>query len=219
MRRSVRSLLTLGNDKVGEAIHLWSLPAGDDGTCPGSSSVCRRHCYARAGRYRFAAVKERLAWNFQQAYEPDFVDAMCREIRLRGALVLRVHASGDFFDAGYAEKWLTIMQRCPTPKFYWYTRSWRIATIRPVLVAMATLPNCTGWYSTDSETGRPASVPPGIRVAHLQTDEAEEADADLVFRIRRLRRTRLPLKVVCPSERPDRVERTVNCGSCRRCWQ
>lgn len=217
--RSVRSLLTQGNDKVGDAIHLWSLPAGADGSCPGSSAVCQRHCYAMAGRYRFAAVKERLAWNFQQAQDADFVDAMSREIRLRGCLVVRVHASGDFFDEEYARKWLAIMERCPAPRYYWYTRSWRVDAIRPVLVEMAQLPHCVGWFSTDSQTGRPSVVPPGVRIAHMQTDAEEVVQADLVFRIRRLRRTRLPLQVVCPSERPDRVDRTINCGSCRRCWQ
>jgi Gene product 88 len=217
--RSVRSLLTQGNDKVGDAIHLWSLPTGEDGACPGSTSVCKTHCYARSGRFRFTRVEERLAWNFQQAQEADFVDAMSREIRLRGCLVVRVHASGDFFDAEYARKWLTIMKRCPTPKFYWYTRSWRIASILPVLIEMSQLPNCVGWFSTDSETGQPAVAPPGIRIAHLLTEPKEPIEADLVFRIRRLRRTRLPLQVVCPSEQSDRVERTITCGSCRRCWE
>ena len=216
--RSVRSLLTQGNDKVGEAIHLWSLPAGDDASCPGSTSLCRKHCYARSGRYRFQAVKDRLAWNLEQARGADFVGAMSREIRQRGCLVVRVHASGDFFDADYASKWLAVMTKCPAPRYYWYTRSWRVGSILPVLHTMAQLSNCVGWFSTDRESGRPADVPPGVRVAHMLTDASETPEADLVFRIRRLRRTRVPLQVVCPSERPDRVDRTINCGSCRHCW-
>ena len=35
----MRPLLTQGNGKVGQSIHLWSIPAIC--TCPGSTELCR----------------------------------------------------------------------------------------------------------------------------------------------------------------------------------
>lgn len=216
---TVRGLLQQGNQKLGTAIHTWSLPAGSEGCCPGASDVCRSVCYALKSRYLFTAVQERLAWNLEQCLRDDFVDRMVHEIRCKGVLVLRVHVAGDFFDEQYSRKWLGIMRKAPKVRYYWYTRSWRIEAIERVLREMAQLRQVRGWYSVDAETGVPASVPPGIRIAYLQTEPGEQPElADLVFRTRRVRKERQPLTVVCPHETPQGREET-NCGNCRRCWQ
>ncbi|MCE9564610.1 MAG: hypothetical protein K8U57_21460 [Planctomycetes bacterium] len=214
----VRSLLTLGNWKVGESIHIWSLPAVE--TCPGSSSLCRAVCYATKGRYLFDAVRERLAWNLEQARRDDFVPRMVKEIRRKGCLVIRVHSAGDFFDEVYAGKWLEIMRTCPKPRYYWYSRSWRCPEIASVLEQMAALKCCRAWYSIDTETGIPDPVPFGVRLAFLQVKKDERPElADMTFRIRRLRKeSRVGLPMVCPSETPKGRERDTNCGNCRRCF-
>lgn len=216
MSRVIRGLLTLGNRKVGECIHLWSLPPVT--TCPGRSEICEGACYARQGRYRFQAVKDRLLWNFEQSLRRDFVPRMVAEIRRKGVLVLRVHCSGDFYSREYAEKWLQIMRHCPGVRFYWYSRSWRVPEIADVLERMAALKGCRAWYSLDAETGVPARVPRGVRLAYLQVGEDERPELlDLMFRVRRLRRLRVPLSLVCPTERPGNG-REINCGSCQKCW-
>lgn len=215
-----RSLLTLGNTKVGASIHLWGIPAVS--TCPGRTSVCSACCYANSGRYLFPSVQERHRWNLEQAMRDDFVERMTKEIRRKGCLVVRVHSSGDFMDASYAQKWLEIMRKCPNPRYYWYSRSWRCSDIAPVLEQMAALRCCRAWYSVDSETGLPEVIPPGVRLAYLQTAEDEEPELyDLLFRTRNLRATpkRLSLPMICPAETPEGKSRDVNCGSCQRCWR
>ena len=217
---TVRSLLTLGNMKVGESIHLWSTPAVD--TCPGATETCKAVCYANGrGHYRFDAVKERLRWNLEQSRLDSFVPRMVKDIRRKGALVIRVHASGDFGDEVYARKWLTIMRQCPRPRFYFYTRSWRIPSIAPALEEMAALKCCRAWYSTDRDTGLPDRIPPGVRLAFLQVSEDDTVEnSDLLFRVRRLRKDkkRIGLPTLCPSETQRGRDRDVNCGNCTRCF-
>lgn len=216
---AVRSLLSRGNGKLGESVHTWSLPVRDE-VCVGSSSVCRRVCYATQSRFRFASVRARLEWNYAQSLRDDFPDRLAHEVRRRGCLVVRAHVSGDFYDAVYAAKWLTVMRRVPKARYYFYTRSWRQPGIAPVLEEMARLRQVRAWYSVDSETGLPERVPPGVRLAYLQARAGERPElVDLVFRVRRLRHFRAPLGVVCPSETPRGRSRDANCGNCGRCWQ
>lgn len=202
----MRHLLQLGNKKLGEGIHSWSLPAIE--TCPGRSDICQASCYATKGKFLYPVVKDKLKWNLEQAHREDFTLRMIAEIQSRGPLVVRVHVSGDFFSKDYAIKWLLVMEECLTTRFYWYSRSWRVPEIRPVLEHMARRSNCTGWMSTDAETG-----PTKGKQAYLQTaaDDLPEK-ADVVFRVRKLRR--LPaLPIVCPAE----TQKGGTCGTCQRC--
>ena len=112
-----------------------------------------------------------MRWNLDQAMRDDFVPRMVKEIRRKGCLVIRVHSSGDFFDAGYAEKWLSIMRQCPKPRYYLYSRSWRVPDVVPVLEQMAALRCCKVWYSTDSETGLPECIPPGVRSGSMTREQ------------------------------------------------
>jgi hypothetical protein len=215
--KTVRPLLVQGNRKLGEAIHRFDLPA--IGTCPGSTSLCRSVCYASSGRFLLAAVSERLDWCYEQSLRKDFAGRVVREIVRKGVLVCRIHTSGDIYDAEYANKWLSVMRLCPLVKFYLYTRSYRIKAIARVLEEMAALPNVRVWFSIDSETGTPDRVPPGVRVAFLQlTEEDLPEAADLVFRVRKLRR-KIPLPLTCPNETEKGKEMGLTCGFCSRCWR
>ena len=214
----IRSLLQMGNGKVGMCISTWSLPAGAEGTCVGASPTCLANCYALRSRFLLPAVKARLQWNLEQARMDSFPGRMVKEIRRKGHLVIRVHVSGDFMDEAYARKWLEVMRACPKTKFYWYSRSWVRPEIAVVLEQMAQLRQCVGYYSVDGSMQMPAVIPPGVRIAHLQVEPGEQPRlVDLVFRIRRLRRQRIPLSVACPSEQP-KAEGEVTCGSCARCF-
>ncbi len=212
--RSVRPLLSVGNGKLGSSIYHFDLPAVR--TCPGRSAVCEQACYATQGRFVFPQVRERLAWCYQQSRRGDFAPRLVQEIRRKGVLVVRLHVSGDFYDAAYAAKWLAVMRQCPRVRFYFYTRSWRVPGIAAVLEQMAALRCCRAWYSIDHATGVPERVPAGVRLAYLQVTEGERPElVDLLFRVRRLRRQALPL--VCPHETPQ--GRETNCGHCGRCWR
>ena len=216
---TVRGLLSQGNAKVGEGIHLWGLPAVE--TCPGMSTICEKACYARKGRFCYPSMRSRLAWNLERSRRPDFADLMAKEVRRKGCLVVRVHSAGDFYDAEYAEKWLWVMKGRPKSRFYYYSRSWRVPEVGGVLARTAALANVRAWYSVDAETGPPAEVPPGVRIAYLRVAESDEPgpDADLVFRVRGLRSKRVGLDLVCPHETPKGHANDVNCGNCRRCWE
>lgn len=200
-----RSLLTLGNGKVGESIHLWSLPPVE--TCPGRSSVCTEHCFGLKHRFQFPQVKRKLAYNLEACQQDDFAQRMADEIYSRGCMCVRIHCVGDFFDKSYALKWLWVIQRCKRTAFYFYTRSWRVPEIKPVIVTMSRLSNCNAWMSTDSETGFTDG-----QQAYLQAKEGDTPDVDLIFRIRSLRK--LPaLPQVCPAE----TAKGGVCGICKKC--
>jgi hypothetical protein len=218
---SVRRLLTRGNGKLGEAIHVWSIPAVT--TCPGRSSLCEAACYARGGRFRAHTIQDRLAENLDAALADDFVPRVVAEVRRQGVHTLRVHVAGDFFSSEYVHKWATIACNCPRTTFYAYSRSWRVPEIAPALADLARLHNFKLWYSIDRETGAPAEVPPDVRVAYLLAGPGDSpSGADLAFRTRRLRREparRLGLTLVCPTENGEPRAADTTCTSCRRCYE
>jgi hypothetical protein len=214
--RIVRGLLTQGNLKLGQAISHFDLPAGS--TCPGQSELCAKACYAKSGHYRFTSVQERLKWNYQESQRANFAKLMIAEIKRKGVLVIRLHVSGDIYSAEYAMKWLEVMRQCPRVRFYLYSRSWRIEGIAKVLEQMAALRCAKIWFSIDSETGVPAKVRVGVRLAYLQVDEDEEPELlDLLFVVRRLKRhaKRMSLPLLCPHQSGV----AENCGDCGRCFR
>lgn len=213
----VPHLLQMGNEKLGVAIHQWSIPAQI--TCPGCTECWRTACYALRGRYVFSKVREKLQWCYEQCQRENFVTRMADEIRRSGVLSLRIHCSGDFWSRQYAEAWLTIMKQFPRVRFYGYTRSWRVPKIAGVLEQMAALRCCRLWYSVDSETGLPERVPLGVRLAYLQIRKDEQPEqADLVFRVRKLRKE-ASLPIICGAETSEGKADGTNCGSCQRCFR
>ena len=212
-------VLVRGNDKIGQQIFAFNLPAVD--TCPGMSSACSS-CYAQRGRWTFAKVQESLHRNWEASRHPFFAERMIREIRKRRVHVVRIHASGDFYSVSYIRAWLRIARNCPWVTFYAYTRSWRLSGLRVELEELAALSNVRLWYSADRDTGMPTELPEGVRVAWLQEDADDPipGGVDLVFRIHRLRRQpakRIGLTLVCPVEQGS--GNSTTCTSCGLCWK
>ncbi|QEL18771.1 GP88 family protein [Limnoglobus roseus] len=218
MSRVIRPLLVAGNDKLSAGVFHFDIPAVL--TCPGRSKLCVSRCYARRGRFAFPQVQERLAWNYAQSKRADFVELMADELYRKGILLCRWHVAGDIYSPTYARKMLEVIGRSPHCTFWFYTRSWRVPTIFPLIRAIAVMPNVRVWLSGDSETGYPPEVPDGCRVAWMQTEVGEDTEnADLVFLDRPLRRLALPLlDKVCPTETPLGKERGTSCATCRLCW-
>jgi protein gp88 len=217
----IRPLLVLGNDKLSPSVAHFDLPAGL--TCPGKSKLCYRRCYARHNRFAYPQVQERLRWCYEQSKRGDFVNRMVGELYRKGIVIMRWHVSGDIFSQAYARKMLEIIGRSPHTTFWAYTRSWRVASIAPILQAISFMPNMKLWFSADMETGYPENIPDGVRVAWMQTLAAENTeDADLIFLDYPLRRQSLPLHVidkVCPVEKPDGKKKGITCATCRFCWK
>ena len=217
-------MLTPGNAKLGGHL-IWgfALPSGA-GACPGMSPTCRAACYAaRTEGYRPRAAAMYRA-NLASSRRPDFARRIRAVLVAHAVRVVRVHTGGDFYSARYARKWLRVVQRSPTIRFFFYTRSWRVPSVKLVVDAMAAMPNCQAWYSADRDTGVPADIPPGVRVAWLTAgaDDHPPAGADLAFRVHRLRRHPLPVAggvPVCPAEDGAARDRPATCDRCGVCWR
>lgn len=216
---TIRSLIVQGNDKL--AAGIWHFDVPPVRTCPGRSKTCSEACYARKGHFHLPQVKERLDWAFKQSKRDDFAEKMIDEVYRKGVLVFRWHVAGDVYSPAYAIKLFTVMKESPQCSFFLYTRSWRVKTIEPHLRAMSFLPNARIWYSADHETGTSPNLPESVRVAWMQTElDDEPADADLVFRLPKLRRMPLPLAAtVCPTETPEGRARGTTCSTCQFCWR
>jgi hypothetical protein len=147
---------------------------------------------------------------------------MIREIRSRRVRVVRIHASGDFYDVRYVRSWARVALACRGVIFYAYTRSWRLPGLRADLEDLAALSNVRLWFSADIDTGMPADMSAGVRVAWLQEDSSDvvPAGVDLVFWIHRLRNRpakRIGLALICPVEQGGGG--TTTCTSCGVCWK
>ena len=218
-------MLTPGNKKLGERL-IWSfgLPSGRAEVCVGMTESCREHCYARQVERLRPGVRTRYEKNLRLSRLPDFAQRVRYFILNHDIAVVRVHVGGDFYSAAYGKKWLRVMRRLPSVRFFLYTRSWRDAAIRPVLERMTELPNCRVWYSCDRQTGVPGKIPAHVRLAWLMTDadDLPPAQTGLVFRIRRLRRqplTRVRGVRVCPEEDGVLRKKPVTCDRCGLCWR
>ena len=218
-------LLTPGNRKLGgDLIWSFSLPSGTPEVCVGMTDLCRRHCYAaRFETYRRAA-RAKFVRNLAATRRPDFAR------RIRGLIVaceikvVRIHTGGDFHSPAYARQWLRVCRGLPRTRFYFYSRSWRDAAIRVALEEMAALPNVRAWYSCDRETGLPNDLPPGVRIAWLQTDadDIPPTSAGIVFRVRALRprpQAEINGARVCPSEDGIPRDAALACDRCGHCWK
>lgn len=215
-----KNLLQRGNSKLGESVHTWSIPAVT--TCPGRTQLCTRCCYANAGRYRTHTMHDKLQANLDASLDRNFEARLVKEIVRRGVYVLRVGVAGDFYSPDYTRKWLRIARRCRRTVFYAYTRSWRLPEYQEVLAELAALSNFYLWFSVDAESGMPATVPEGVRLAFLQVAvDDDPAGSHLVFRTRDLRHTplrRLGLVTICPTENAITQSEDKSCTSCRICF-
>jgi hypothetical protein len=217
----IRSLLTQGNEKLSQGVFHFDVPAKV--TCPGRSKLCTQHCYALRKRFLFPQVVERLEWNYKQSKRGDFVDRMTDELYRKGVLLMRWHVAGDVYSPAYARKMLEIIGRSSHTTFWFYTRSWRVPTIFPLLKAISIMPNAKVWFSADAETGYPAELPENVRVAWMTTDVEEDTqEADLVFLLPSIRKQLIPLPMaakVCPTETPLGEAKGTTCATCRICWR
>lgn len=215
-------LISKGNSKMGKMM-IFSIPAGD--TCPGRSELCFEKCYARKGRFVQGNVKRAYDKNLKASKRLDFVEIVTNEINRRNEKIFRIHTAGDFYDAEYTRKWLDISRNCPDVVFYCYTRSWRIDSIRKVLIQFKNQPNVRVWFSIDKETGFPERRYKGIRYAYMSTAPEDIPAAgrltnfkDLVFRDHVNRKEvvkNMGGAMVCTLE--NGTDAQISCEECKFC--
>jgi hypothetical protein len=92
-------------------------------TCPGALA-CRAVCFAKQGRYGMQNVKDARMHNLMLSLSADFVDMAIADLkRFRKVNTVRVHDSGDFYNAEYYAKWCDIAKAMPHLTFYAYTKT------------------------------------------------------------------------------------------------
>lgn len=211
-----KPMLYHGNQHLGRDFWTFSLPARE--TCPGATLACLMVCYALGFVFltKSSLTRHTENWDRAKATE-EFARDIILEIRYRRIRMLRVHVAGDFFSADYVRAWTRIARRCKTTEFLFYTRSWRVEEMRAPLVELAGLPNVSGFWSEDRDTG-PCDLPNGRRcfLATTIQDELLVPPGVLVFR----EVTREPRKFingswVCAKEQGTRAG--VTCSSCLQC--
>ena len=181
-----------GNAKLGKEILTFSLPAGY--TCP-AAHLCASYadrstgkisdgkhttfrCFAASQESTYPAVRKARWHNFDllRPINNDFM-AMARLILQsldKKAKIVRVHVSGDFFNAAYFRAWCTVAFFRPYTKFYAYTKSVDI-------VADYTHVIPSNLVLTLSEGGRHDDLIPhlGIKTAKVVLSEEEAAALSL----------------------------------------
>lgn len=125
-----------GNKKLvnNENTHfiIWNLPA--EKTCPFRTPHCSKCCYAKRDE-RYPHPREFRKRNYAETKKASFVEDMIftiekevdvnREEGIKHTIV-RIHESGDFYNAEYVDKWLEIAKHFSEHKdvvFMAYTKS------------------------------------------------------------------------------------------------
>jgi hypothetical protein len=116
--------------KAGVLTYNFSLPAIS--TCPGAG-VCadkgKGFCFAYLEQLRYPsalAYRERM---YNLTRSGTMVSVISAELDKLGKkakdqkIAIRIHASGDFYSAGYLLQWATIAELYPNISFYAYTKS------------------------------------------------------------------------------------------------
>jgi hypothetical protein len=132
-----------------------------------------------------------------------WIAAMVDAIRQAGCRYFRVHDSGDFFSAAYAECWLAVCRQLPEVRFWIPTRAWQTPTdplplfdpLLNTLRSLASLPNVTV-RPLALNFGDHAPVVPGLHAGST----AAMPDALRAFQ--------------CPASSHGN-----HCGDCRACWE
>lgn len=218
--------LRYSNDKLGEEIYHWSMPA--EKTCPGHTEPCK-DCYALKGNYRRPNVANSLELNDEARHATDWTVRVTSQIQVQYIRYVRIHASGDFDTNEYINKWIEIVTRRPNTVFWAYTRSWsELAAERagedllPKLMTLSRKPNVQLWFSCDTATGAPPKRV-GVRRAYMSQHDNDipRYDVDLVFRVARsTKKLAIGTNYVCPAERQRKPEgaRKTTCRDCRLCF-
>lgn len=112
-----------GNRKM--SIPTFNLPAED--TCPGSTSTCRKLCYAKKAERSWPKVLPCRRRNYQISLTDDFQTKMAIVLFNKKNLThVRIHESGDLYSQEYLEKWFEVCRLFPHVQFLLFTQSYHL---------------------------------------------------------------------------------------------
>ncbi len=158
-----------GNAKLNKQTVIFNLPAGK--TCPGAlyclsfavtdengkrsirdGEHTQFRCFAASSEVQYDGVYQNRAENLQQIISSlregncaDLINKSLQNARKKNTKFVRIHESGDFFNAAYLQAWVMVAQANPDLKFYCYSKN------LPLFVGL-TLPE--NFYLTASYGGK-----------------------------------------------------------------
>ena len=137
-----------GNAKINKGTLIFNLPAGK--TCPGAM-FCKSfasvdpitgkrsisdgphtefRCFAASSEVQYDGVFHNRASNFQQIVDAlregncaDFINTELHKNLKKKHTRVRIHESGDFFNAAYLQAWVMVAIANPSIDFYCYSKS------------------------------------------------------------------------------------------------
>lgn len=127
-----------GNAKLGKEVYTFSLPAGY--TCPNANICLSRanrangkitdgkhtqfRCYAASAEALYPNVRDSRWRNFNliKGKTSDEIAELIIKSLPKKAKIIRINASGDFFNEEYFVAWIKVAQHFPERKFYFYTK-------------------------------------------------------------------------------------------------
>jgi hypothetical protein len=157
------------NSKVGWA---FSLPRHK--SCIDATAICKRLCYGNGIRYQSVSQKDKRERNYKTAEfllshggptllaenllmtvdlarPRDWLTAKITNTTTVVPWTLRIHDIGDFYSVDYVNAWFSVIQNRPECSFWFYTRSFINQEMFTALTRLASLQNCQGWLSVDSD--------------------------------------------------------------------
>jgi len=101
-------------------IPTFSLPA--EKTCPNSTPLCRKYCYAKKAEKAYPNVLPSRKRNYDETTNWNFPRDVVNWILKHKPKYFRIHESGDFYSQDYLDKWCLIAHICYNTKFLAYTQ-------------------------------------------------------------------------------------------------
>jgi hypothetical protein len=169
----------------------WGIPAA---RCRVGSALADRpgtvchHCYARKGRYRFAAVQAKLDARYRGLFHPLWTPALAFLVSYYCDRYFRLFDSGDLQGVNHLRNIITITRHVPDVRFWLPTREF--ATVRACAADIP--PNLTVRVSAHQVDAPPPDWWPTTSTVVTAADPGEG---------------------VCPA-----LEQGNRCGDCRACW-
>ena len=112
--------ISKGNRRM--SIPTFSIPSGV--TCPNSTKLCRKYCYAKKAEKSWPNVLKSRHRNFQETMQENFTREMIKQIKSLKTKYFRIHESGDFYNQEYLDKWFKICKKLKNITFLAYTNRW-----------------------------------------------------------------------------------------------
>ena len=123
-----------GNGKQSRIANTFSLPAGNDFSCPGATSFCQSICYAGRLEKLYPSFRNLVVHNWETLKDLSssemmpLIDEMISEFsaecdKWNAPKKFRIHADGDFFNMAYVRAWSMVIELHSDIQFWAYTRS------------------------------------------------------------------------------------------------